>query len=112
MSEHEKQIQIGALVEQYSKLRGEQAHITEKLNRAFRACGYVQISSQHLKATGGRIVSSLGGYQQPNQPTIADLPSLLSYGELLHLLEEKERLQTEINEVRERLMPLAPHLLQ
>jgi ABC-type phosphate transport system auxiliary subunit len=109
MSEHEKELQIGKLAEEYSNLKGELNHVSEKMTRAQQA--YQQLANLNafntLRVINGILVANL-----PPQNLQRNVEGLLGTDELKHFVAEKERLNTELRQLAERLKALAPHLLQ
>ncbi len=112
MSEEEKYEQVGRAAEHYSHLKGELNHVQEKLNRAFMEMQFLVQQNQifqTLKAEGGKVT-----YVPPPQlrgQALHSFEGLLNHHELVHVLEEKQRLAAELHEATERLKALAPHLL-
>jgi hypothetical protein len=110
MSENEKREQIGKLAEEYSELKGKQAHVQERLTRAQQA--YAMVSNQNsfgsLKVQDGKLFTS-GNSPQP--AVVRPVEGLLSEEHLIALLEERKRLGIELAELAVRLKALAPHLL-
>ncbi|MDE1154843.1 MAG: hypothetical protein PW735_03830 [Acidobacteriaceae bacterium] len=112
MSEHEKQLKIGKLVEVYSDVKGRLTNVTARLQKAQRAYSYASLVMQNnfLKYINGTFNSQAAGHYG-NQGSVQDLPHLLSYAELAEAFEEKNRLEPELAELRRELSTLAPHLL-
>jgi hypothetical protein len=108
MSEQEKLEQIGALVEELSKLKGHLAHVTEKLVRAQQAYSVVGANFAQLKIADGRIV--LATPQRHPGQQLGNPDALLNENQLVEALQERDRLNNEIRVISERLKPLAPHL--
>src|ERR1700731_3034029 len=111
MSEHEKYEQVGRLAEEISHAKGKLAHVNEKLTRAQGDYAYASMSNsqvfQQLKAHEGKLIVPM---THPNQPP-RTLEGLLGTHELIHVLEEKQRLTVELNGLTSRLKELAPHPL-
>ncbi len=109
MSEHEKYEQVGRVAEEYSKVKGELNHVTEKLSRAGQAYQQVGPTTIHLVFQGEKLFAPpLAPYRNPGPP---DYGALLNEAELKHAVHEKTRLTAELAELRGRLTSLAPHLL-
>jgi hypothetical protein len=111
MSEQEKYEQVGRLAEEVSHIKGKLAHLNEKLTRAqmgYQFLGNPGMFSQ-LRVEDGKLALP-PNYVQRNQQQ-NQLDGLLSTHELIQVLEEKERLTAEFNDVAARLKTLAPHLL-
>ena len=108
MSEHEKQIQIGKLAEEVSRLRGELNHINEKLQRANSAYVRMQQSGGFTtwKVVDGKLVIPINNQYKP----AFEAEGLLNAHQLIEILEEKQKLDKELAETTERLKGLAPHL--
>jgi hypothetical protein len=109
MSENEKYVQVGRLAEEVSHAKGKLAHVNEKLTRAQGDYTYAvhQQVYPNLKAIDGRLIIP---NIYPGQPP-RNLEGLLSTHELIQVLEEKQRLMSELAELSARLKTLAPHLL-
>lgn len=93
-----------------SEVKGKLAHVNEKLTRAQSDYQFLANFNvfQLLKLQDGNlIVPNPPGQRQPART----LDGLLSTHELIHVLEEKDRLTAEFNELAARLKTLAPHLL-
>ena len=116
MGEQEKALQTGELAQQYGTIRGELAHLNEKLARAARAFQFAGQNTNHLGVEGNsffmRAENSGAIYSHPPVPTVADLVNLLNAEQLREVLLERKRLEGEANRIRERLNSLAPGLLQ
>ena len=106
MSETEKLEQIGRLAEEYSKLKGELNHVTEKCTKAAQAYSFAAQQFQTFVAVGDKVMSR----SQPGTQ-LAVLDSLLNQHQLVEVLNERERLTKEVKETGDRLRALAPHLL-
>lgn len=108
MSEHEKYEQVGRLAEEVSHAKGKLAHVNEKLSRAQRDYFFAGNSQifQQLAIQEGKLVTPNPHRVQPH-PT---LDGLLSTHELIEVLEEKQRLTSELDGLVARLKGLAPHL--
>jgi hypothetical protein len=106
MSEHEKFEQVGRLAEEYSHLKGQLNHVTEKVTRTQHAYTYIGQNFQSLQLVNDKLVMTNQGYGSPASPDV-----LLGHHELLEAFRERARLTEEVNEVAGRLKALAPHLL-
>jgi hypothetical protein len=107
MSEKEKLEQIGEAVEVYSRLRGELSHITEKMTKTQQSYAFANQQFATLRVENGKLILQPSG--NPNQPR--DLEGLLNAHELVDLITERNRLNSELAEATARLRALAPHLL-
>lgn len=111
MSEHEKYEQVGRLAEEVSQVKGKLAHVNEKLTRA--QAEYQLLANfnvfQLLKVQDGKLIApNAPPYNQPQRKT---LDGLLGTHELIQVLEERDRLKAEFEDLAARLKALAPHLL-
>lgn len=111
MTEHEKAQQIGELAEQYSHVRGQLNHVTEKLAKAQIAAqllGNQQVFQSLRVEKGALLFNNSNNYQPQPRPS---LDGLVGHTELIKIVEEKQRLTAELQGLAERLRALAPHLL-
>jgi hypothetical protein len=104
MSEEEKREQIGALVEEYSHLKGKLAHVNEKLSRCQQSYVYVGQNFQNVRVANGQLAI------QPGRPGVASVHGLLDNAQLAEAITERDHLNEEVRQLQERLKPLAPHL--
>jgi hypothetical protein len=107
MSEQEKYEQVGRLAEEYSHLRGQLNHVSEKLSRAHAAYQFAAASFQNLRLIDGKIA----GPSNPQQRGTPDLSDLCNFQQLTELFEERDKLNRELADKSTRLKALAPHLL-
>jgi len=107
MSEHEKREQIGELAEKYSHLKGELNHLQERLNRAQVQCGILGNRSnfEAMWINNGNL------YTRSQQASQVLVDGLLNAHELKQCIEEKQRMAAELNDLKQRITALAPHLL-
>lgn len=111
MSEHEEQLNIGRLIEEMNHAKEKLNHVNEKLRQAHADWTYVSQPNvfQVLHAAEGKIIIPPGGAARA-QAAPRSLEGLLSYHELLEVLEEKQRWTAKYNEAATSLRTLAPHL--
>jgi hypothetical protein len=110
MSEHEKLLQVGRLGEEYSKLKGEFNHVTEKASRCQQAYTFASQAFPNLSVVDGKLFADPQTTRHL-QSNGADLHALLSSHELIGLFTERDRLNGELKETGDRLRALAPHLV-
>ena len=108
MSEHEKELQIGRVVEEVARLQGELNHVNEKLGRAFTAYSYLaqQNAWSQLRVHNDQLLIP----QPPRQP-LPQFDGILGYHEMVNVVKEKQRLSEELQTAKQRLRELAPNLL-
>jgi len=107
MTEHEKDQQIGKLVEEYSHAKGKLNHVIEKLNQFQASCAIMANaqSFQSLRVQDGKL--SFNRFApQPH----GSLDGLLNHSQLTEVVEEKYRFTEEVKSLRDRLVAVAPHL--
>jgi len=109
MSDEEKLLQVGRLAEEYSKLKGELSHVTEKAAATQRAYAFAAQGFPNIRVQGDKLVIQSQGAIRGQIP--AELSALLNEHQLLELINERERLTRELKETGDRLRALAPHLL-
>src|SRR5271157_5447809 len=100
MSEREQREEIGALVEQYSELKGALARVDERLHRTEEAFLLVGQNWQTLHGIDGRVVV------QPALPMSGDVGALMDEPQLAEVLNERDRLDRKVKAATKRLKEL------
>lgn len=108
MKDHADFEQVGRLVEEYSKLKGELIHTEETLKRAQAGAQFLASYAASLMLNGDTFALSAG--VRVNQGNLVDLEGLLSYSELLRVFRERIRLRSEVAEAGKRLNAVAPNV--
>ena len=108
MSEHQEPQQIGRLAEEYARLRDEVYRVEERVERAHRACLAVAIFFQDIVVQEDHL--TLRTSDELANSSTEHLQSLLSAGELVQLFHERNRLRTEMDDVRSKLRGWLNHI--
>jgi hypothetical protein len=105
MSEQEKYEQVGRLAEEYSRVKGELNHVSEKIERAAAGYKFAGNNFANLRLQDGWLTAA---NQVPGQKSLEDL---LGYRELAEAFKRRDELTAEVGKVAIRLRALAPHLV-
>lgn len=108
MTEQEKYEQVGRLAEEYSHLKGQLNHVSEKISRAHAAFNFAGQNFANLRIMDGRLTTANAPQYPQGQKSLEDL---LSYHELAEALKHRDELAREVTEKATSLRALAPHLL-
>jgi lactam utilization protein B len=101
MSEHEEPSQIGHLAEHYTRLKEEVRHVEDRVQQVQRAYQVAAISFSNLAVHDDHL--AVHGANGDAGELAGNLHNLLSARELIDLLNHKNHLQHELDQVRTRL---------